>query len=99
LTNIGTDYRNRKHAARHNKEHVCEELGCTRTEGFATINDLERHQKSVHKIQPAHGQSREYKCFGNSCPKHEREWPRFDNFKQHLKRMHENESIEMLISK
>jgi hypothetical protein len=89
----------RKHAARHNREHVCREQGCTRTEGFATINDLERHQKSVHKIQPEHGHSKEYKCFGESCSRRDKEWPRFDNFKQHLKRMHSKENTEMLIKR
>jgi hypothetical protein len=82
----------RKHAARHDGAHISREPGCTRTEGFATVGDPERHQKSVHKIH-----SKEYKCFGDSCPRRDKEWPRFDNFKQHLTRMHPHESTETLI--
>ena len=96
---LSSDRRIRRHDARHNKEHVCKVPDCSRTQGFATINDLERHQKSVHKIQPEHGYSKEYKCFGDSCPKRDKEWPRFDNFKQHLKRIHQQESTETLIMK
>jgi hypothetical protein len=94
-----SDRRIRRHEARHNKEHACKVPGCSRTEGFATIHDLMRHQKSVHKIPPQHGQHKEYKCFGERCAKPDKKWPRFDNFKQHLKRMHTHENVEMLIAK
>jgi len=99
IAGLSSDRHIRRHDARHNKEHVCKVPDCSRTQGFATINDLERHQKSVHKIQPEHGYSKEYKCFGDSCPKRDKEWPRFDNFKQHLKRMHQHENTETLIVK
>lgn len=89
----------RKHLARHLKEHVCMVPNCSRGNGFATINDLERHQKTRHNMQPAHGKSINYKCFGDSCPKHEKVWPRLDNFKQHLARMHTNEDTEMLVQR
>ena len=88
---------NRKHTARHRREHVCHQPGCARAQGFATVNDLERHQKTVHGVEPSHGQSRMYKCFSTNCKQWEKEWPRMDNFKQHLIRMHKSESTEDLI--
>ncbi|KAF7503430.1 hypothetical protein GJ744_003760 [Endocarpon pusillum] len=88
----------KKHTARHRREHVCNQPGCTRAnKGFPTINDLERHQKSVHGMEPLHGQSRMYKCFALNCKNREKEWPRLDNFKQHLQRMHKGLSTEELI--
>jgi hypothetical protein len=99
LTGNSADIHARKHAARHNKEHVCRVPGCARADGFTTVNDLERHQRSVHNIRPGHGQSRQYKCFGQNCSAAKKVWPRFDNFKQHLKRMHSDKDMEMLISK
>jgi hypothetical protein len=79
---------------------VCKEPRCLRDgKGFATINDLERHQKTVHKIEPTHRQSRTYKCYGANCKQYEKEWPRFDNFKQHLVRMHKTENTDELIQR
>ena len=72
---------------RHLMPHHCEEPNCTRTKGFATSNDLDRHRRSVHKI----GNLRYWKCFGNKCKQPAKIWPRVDNFKQHLKRMHDDE--------
>ena len=80
-----------KHDAWHKKEHICHVKDCPRKgKGFTTVNDLERHQKTVHRIQPdrQRGKNREYKCFAPGCPKNDKEWPRLDNFKQHLIRMH-----------
>jgi hypothetical protein len=65
--------------------------------GFPNINDLERHQKSVHHMSPKHGKSKDYKCFGDGCPRHDKVWPRLDNFKQHLKKVHKNENIDSLL--
>jgi hypothetical protein len=96
---LHSDRRIRRHESRHNKEHVCKVPDCSRTEGFANLHDLMRHQKSVHKIRPQHGRHKEYKCFGGSCAKPDKEWPRLDNFKQNLKRMHTHENAEMLITK
>jgi hypothetical protein len=90
----------RKHTARHTREHVCNQPGCSRAEkGFATVNDLERHQKTVHSMEPLHGQSRMFKCFSTNCKQAEKEWPRLDNFKQHLVRMHKSEDTQGLIDR
>ena len=52
--------------------------------GFGTINDLDRHQRSVHGTNGI-----KYRCREGTCrTKPEKDWPRSDNFKQHLKRMH-----------
>ena len=89
----------KKHEARHKREHICEVDGCQRRKGFATINDLERHQKTVHNIVPSHGYNRVYRCFAAGCAKHEKEWPRLDNFKQHLIRMHKDQDTDSLVKK
>lgn len=47
-------------------------------------------------MEPSHGPSRMYKCFSINCKQREKEWPRLDNFKQHLVRMHRNESVDEL---
>ncbi|OAP63503.1 hypothetical protein AYL99_02730 [Fonsecaea erecta] len=86
----------KKHSARHKREHKCPFQNCQRhTQGFATVNDLDRHLKAVHNINKRN--SRSYKCFADGCSKAEKEWPRLDNFKQHLKKMHKDKKMEELL--
>lgn len=88
----------RKHNARHARQYRCIEENCPRSSiGFATINDLYRHEKSVHGKHV--GKSRMYKCFAPGCAKASKLWPRLDNFKQHLIRMHPMEDIDALCKK
>ncbi|OJD11195.1 hypothetical protein ACJ73_09592 [Blastomyces percursus] len=87
----------RKHMKRRQRSFHCAEPGCPREEGYGTINDLERHQKSRHGIKPTHGSIREYKCFGTNCATKDKIWPRKDNFKQHLRRVHRDENTEELL--
>ncbi|KAL4913154.1 hypothetical protein BDW62DRAFT_205802 [Aspergillus aurantiobrunneus] len=87
----------RKHEARHKKLFKCDEPNCTRKEGFGTINDLARHKKCVHKKEPERGPKVLYMCFGHNCPRSNKKWPRLDNFRQHLARMHNNEDIDELL--
>ncbi|RMX77456.1 hypothetical protein D0869_09876 [Hortaea werneckii] len=80
-----------KHRSQHTRPHKCSELGCRRTQGFATNNDLERHRKSVHGKTPKVGMKKGYVCKG--CPPvlegHKvKFWPRRDNFKAHAVRKH-----------
>ncbi|PGH10782.1 hypothetical protein AJ79_05255 [Helicocarpus griseus UAMH5409] len=87
----------KKHMLRHQKRFVCEEAGCNRRDGFGTINDLERHQSCCHGIEPKHGSKKKFKCFATGCSRREKIWPRFDNFKQHLKRMHKDQDTDELL--
>lgn len=67
--------------------------GCTRKDGFATLNDLERHKKSVHALKPAVGNPAGYicrACMQQSDGKETKFWPRRDNYKAHIKRKHTN---------
>lgn len=96
LNNTNTDRRSRKHYARHDLNFRCHEPHCKRKDGFANANDLQRHQHSVHRKR---GLQPNYKCFGESCLKAEKEWPRLDNFKCHLKKMHPHEDQEHLITR
>lgn len=38
-----------------------------------------------------------YLCFGKNCPRPNKRWPRLDNFKQHLSRMHHEEDADALL--
>ncbi|KAL4752657.1 hypothetical protein BDW72DRAFT_61074 [Aspergillus terricola var. indicus] len=87
----------RKHEARHKKLFKCDVPNCTRKEGFGTINDLARHKKCVHKKEPERGPKVLYMCFGRNCPRSSKKWPRLDNFRQHLARMHNNEDADELL--
>jgi hypothetical protein len=83
------------------KSYACRIPLCPRQfKGFSNVNDLERHQKSVHGIQPNRpSTTRLYKCFGTKCSRPDRMWPRLDNFKHHLKKMHCDEDTDELIAK
>lgn len=86
----------KKHLARHKLEHVCKQVGCSRNmQGFATVNDLNRHMVTVHKLR-SEG-TRLYRCLAPGCSKPEKDWPRKDNFKSHLMKAHPNEDVETLI--
>ncbi|UPX11576.1 uncharacterized protein EKO05_0002175 [Ascochyta rabiei] len=77
----------KKHMLKHDKAFVCTIQGCKRNgKGFATVNDLDRHRKSVHKIDSHRTKS--YRCAHDDCRNKPKIWPRLDNFKQHIGRMH-----------
>jgi hypothetical protein len=66
------------------------EKGCKRGgKGFSTTNDLDRHKKSVHGIGVTYSKS--YRCAADGCQNKHKVWPRLDNFKQHIDRMHKEE--------
>ncbi|CCC08890.1 hypothetical protein SMACR_07526 [Sordaria macrospora] len=76
-----------KHKQKHTKPHHCTQPGCSRGQGFSTKNDLQRHIASVHKMHTL-----VYHCRHGNCPnksKKEKDWPRADNFRQHLRRVHQ----------
>lgn len=73
----------------------CEVAGCAHERGFATQTDLNRHQKGVHGIYQSND-SISYRCVGKDCNNADKIWPRRDNFRGHLSRMHPNENIEEL---
>ena len=81
---------------RHEKPFRCDVLGCTRTEGFTTSNDLDRHKKSIHKIGLS---DKSYQCASEKCKSKTKVWPRLDNFKQHIERIHRDEDEDELIRK
>ncbi|KXT07414.1 hypothetical protein AC578_418 [Pseudocercospora eumusae] len=83
----------KKHAFTHERPFRCEEHGCSRKEGFATVNDRERHRKSVHNLRPTVGNSIGYICAAcaRNGSKDNKFWPRRDNFKAHIKRKHKDE--------
>ncbi|KAK5062475.1 hypothetical protein LTR84_004547 [Exophiala bonariae] len=87
-----------KHNARHDKKYKCETGDCARQDkAFPTLNDLDRHLKSVHGINIR--RTKDYRCFAKDCTKPDKTWPRLDNFKQHLKSMHKSEDLGELLKK
>jgi len=76
-----------KHNQRHRKAYICNVSGCTRKEGFGTLNDLDRHKGSVHP--DVFNAGPRFRCHIGSCQTKDKIWPRADNFRQHLKRMHQ----------
>lgn len=77
----------KKHIARHEKPYKCDIANCPRqTDGFSTNNDLDRHKLCVHKIYSS--DKTIYRCFHESCKGKKKDWPRQDNFRQHLRRVH-----------
>lgn len=88
----------RKHMLKHDKPNRCDIPGCSRVDGFSTINDLQRHKKSKHGIG-IDTITTSFKCASPSCKNQAKIWPRRDNFKQHILRMHKNEDVKALISR
>ena len=87
-----------KHMRMHNKPFRCDHPGCTYVNGFTTRNDLDRHFKSKH-LGGIDNKSKSWQCVGKGCKNPTKIWPRFDNFKQHVTKMHPNEDAKELIAK
>ena len=85
----------RKHSSTHSRPFKCRIKNCTNTKGFATSNDLERHQKDIHLIKPKHGPQSYYRCVLPTCSKREKIWSRKDNFKAHISRMHKHIAMDI----
>ena len=81
---------------RHEKSHKCDIPGCNRNEvGFTTKNDLDRHKKSIHGVYIG----KSYMCAAPHCAKKNKIWPRADNFRQHIKRLHGDRDVQELMDK
>ena len=84
----------------HKKPFKCEELGCRRKMGFTTINDLTRHKIAKHfdGIDPT-GKHPSYICAGKDCKSPGKIWPRLDNFKAHVVKIHDTEDVQDVIDR
>ncbi|KAI0509181.1 hypothetical protein F5B22DRAFT_617983 [Xylaria bambusicola] len=68
------------------KPFKCAVNGCPRgIQGFTTALDLDRHKRSLH---PHHWSGKRYMCQIGPCKEKIKIWPRGDNFKAHLRRVH-----------
>ncbi|KAF4972897.1 hypothetical protein FSARC_640 [Fusarium sarcochroum] len=76
----------RKHELKHSLPWVCDVSGCSREKGFTSKNDLDRHKKTVHGDRSVGG--RTFVCNIGNCAKKSKFWPRADNFRSHLQRIH-----------
>ena len=66
---------------------------------FAMKHDLRRHIMSVHDLRMCGILNKVYKCASEHCKKRDKLWPRLDNFKQHVLKMHKEESPNDLIER
>ncbi|KAK8042008.1 hypothetical protein PG993_006531 [Apiospora rasikravindrae] len=89
---VKTNSELKKHRQRHTKPFTCNVPGCGRTEGFSTPNDLDRHKRSVHPEESPVGSR--FQCPHGSCKNKDKIWPRADNFRAHLKRVHRIEKVK-----
>lgn len=81
----------------HQEPFRCDIFRCKRGEkGFTTVNDLIRHKKSIHRINKVVGS---YQCAFMNCRSKDKIWPRLDNYKQHVQRMHPDEDEQDLIQR
>lgn len=78
----------KKHDLRHRKPFKCKFPDCPRTEGFSTTNDLDRHTRSKHPSVRDAGVAKMYRCPVPGCKSKDKAWPRLDNFRSHLRRVH-----------
>lgn len=88
----------RKHQARHDRKFKCsypECLGPARVGCFATRNDLDRHLKSRHRVNNRN--TKFYRCRAEGCSKATMNWPRLDNFQQHLIKIHHVEDTAVYL--
>ncbi|KAL2260071.1 hypothetical protein VTK26DRAFT_6035 [Humicola hyalothermophila] len=84
----------KKHEARHIKPYKCDAPGCSKAlEGFSTKNDLDRHKRCVHEVRRS--DETVYRCDIDRCKHEPKDWPRRDNFKQHLRRKHNLEDVDL----
>lgn len=81
------------------RPHTCDISGCRRAtpgKGFSEMSGLQRHKEFVHRI----GVERDsFQCASMNCRNRGKIWPRLDNFKQHISRMHKDEDEAELIRK
>ncbi|KAF4991208.1 hypothetical protein FGRMN_7970 [Fusarium graminum] len=76
----------RKHELKHSLPWHCNVSGCARDKGFTSKNDLDRHKRTVHGDRTVSG--RTFVCNIGVCAKKSKCWPRADNFRSHLHRIH-----------
>lgn len=77
----------RKHVLKHTLPYHCDVHGCSRDKGFTSRNDLDRHKRTVHADRSVAG--RFFVCTLDGCAKKKiKLWPRADNFRCHLSRIH-----------
>lgn len=79
-------------------QHTCTHADCTREMGFRSPHDLHRHQRSKHGDKSLGSQSSGYHCPAENCNR-EKLWPRLDNLKQHIAKVHSKEDTNNLIAR
>jgi hypothetical protein len=73
----------------------CPMNACTST-GFQTLSDFVKHLEGVHDVDTG-AITPYFICQGRNCNRINKLWPRLDNFRRHVARMHPNEDAEDLL--
>lgn len=90
----------RKHQRVHIKPYKCSIRDCKYAgQGFATKNDLDRHNKSKHSLLTGNSNDKSYKCASKDCNVKEKIWPRQDNFRCHCESKHKSEDLKDLMKR
>lgn len=86
---------------RHKRPFVCGHPDCPRSStGFATKNDLDRHIRSKHPQDRLDGRPGQvHFCVLEACQAKNRRFPRLDNYRNHLKRIHRlrDDEVECIV--
>ncbi|KAH8588493.1 hypothetical protein B0O99DRAFT_600727 [Bisporella sp. PMI_857] len=90
--NVKNNSELKKHQLRHAKPYICQVPGCPRVEGFSTKSDLDRHAQ--HKHPELSAKVERYRCRFPGCKSADKSWPRLDNFRSHLQRVHSRHLTE-----
>ena len=81
-------------ASRPAKPHHCAFCQVFPPKAFRSANDLKRHLRTVHDL--VNHRDTVWQCRIPDCKAVGKKWPRFDNFKAHVKRMHGELADEIL---
>ncbi|KAH4375250.1 hypothetical protein HBH99_217220 [Parastagonospora nodorum] len=91
------------HMNKHDRPFTCDIPGCSRTEGYGTKGELQRHQKThrSHLLQEEALSSNDicYYCPEPNCDRSNKPFARKDNRDDHIKRKHPNHPARHLFSK
>lgn len=79
----------RKCEKRHSRPFKCAIPDCQNVKGFASEIELKGHVDSKHADLSGEGsQSIQYVCRSIGCQSGDKLWPRLDNFRNRLRRIH-----------
>lgn len=77
--------------------HRCTYDDCPRETGFKSAHDLHRHLITIHGGHGPRNVWVGYQCMADTCTT-TKLWPRLDNLRQHITKLHPQEDMDTLIT-